>query len=498
MALHVPKAPGVHQMLRGGARVYSGMEEAVLRNINACKEFSHSLRTAFGPNGMAKIIVNYLNNQFVTSDAATIVRELEIQHPAIKVLADAAFVQQDEMGDAVNYVIILAGALLEYAEEPLSMGVTPAEIADGYELALAFAENHLTKMVAYDFTDICSLESVKKILNSVIQSRQFGLEDVLTPLVAQGCVAVRSATDDFSTGRLRVCKILGGGLHASTVVRGMVLKRIVSGVVRDATDAGVAVYDCPVDYSRTETKGTVLFHTAAELRNYSHDEDRILEEQIRALAEAGVKVVVCSGKVGDMALHFLNKHHLMVVRLISKFDLLRVSEAVGARVLCNLKPPLKEELGHSDEVIASEIGDNCVIIFRRNRQINRVDEGKGDSIVGCPLATVLLRGATDAAMDNAERAMQSALAVYNAALRDGRFVAGAGATEIELRKELLSHANTLPGMEQYAIRQFAKALEIIPRCIAENTGANATESLDSVIDAHNWGHMYAGMDIETQ
>lgn len=485
MALHIPKAPGVPQMLKDGARMFSGLEEAVYRNINACKQFAQSVRSAYGPNGMNKMIINHIEKQFVTSDAGTIIRELDVEHPAAKLMVLASQMQDAEVGDGTNFVIVLSGALLEAAEELLRLGVTTSEIAEGYEKALDKCLEILPQLICHEIKDCKNMEAVINGIKPAIMSKQYGNEDFIAGLVAKACVAILPEKTTFNVDNVRICKILGAGLLQSEMLSGMVFKREVEGDVSSASKAKIVIYSCPVDITQTETKGTVLIKTADELLNFSKGEESLLEKQIKDIADAGVKVVVAGAKFGDMALHFLNKYGVMAVRLNSKFDLRRLAKTVNATVLPRLTTPTTEELGYCDSVRVDEVGDTRVVVFSMDSSESRI-------------STIVIRGSTDNYMDDIERAIDDGVNTFKSIARDGRFLPGAGATEIELAQQLLTYADTLPGLEQYAVRKFAVELENIPRALAENSGANATEVVNNIYKAHRENNKLAGYDIDSE
>lgn len=389
--------------------MYSGLEEAIYRNIAACKEFSQSVRSAYGPNGMNKMIINHLGKQFVTSDAGTIIRELDIEHPAAKLIVLASQMQEMEVGDGTNFVVILAGALLEQAEELLRLGVTTAEIADGYEKGLVKALEILEKQVLHTASVTeADPTKLKEVLRTAIMSKQYGQEDFVADLIYKACSSVVNESDTaFNVDNVRVCKILGSTLYRSEVVNGMVFKRFVEGNTNGAVNAKIALYACPVDIMQTETKGTVLIKSAEELTKFSRGEESLLEQQIKAIAESGAKVVVAGAKFGDMALHYCNKYNLMAVRLMSKFELRRLSKAVNGTVLPRLTPPTQEELGYCDLVVVEELGDTSVVAFRNQSKDSRI-------------ATIVIRGATDNFMDDIERAIDDGVNTYKGLTKDGR------------------------------------------------------------------------------
>ncbi|XP_062562098.1 T-complex protein 1 subunit theta [Armigeres subalbatus] len=485
MALHVPKAPGFASMLKEGARAYSGLEEAVYRNINACKEFASSVRSAYGPNGMNKMIINHIEKQFVTSDAGTIMRELDVEHPAAKLMIQASQMQEAEVGDGTNFVVVFCGALLEAAEELLRLGVTTSDITEGYEKALDLALEALPSLVCHEVKDYRNQEQVKEALKASIMSKQLGNEDFISELITKACVSILPEKTTFNVDNIRVCKILGSGLHTSEVVHGMVFKRFVEGEITSAKNAKIAMFSCPVDIIQTETKGTVLIKSADELKNFSQGEENLLESQIKAIADTGAKVIVAGGKFGDMALHYMNKYNLMAVRLNSKFDLRRLSKAVNGTVLPRLTAPSSEELGYCDNVFVNELGDTSVCIFRSEGSDSRI-------------ATIVIRGSTDNYMDDIERAIDDGVNTFKGLSRDGRFLPGAGAVEIELARLSLEYADTLPGLDQYAVGKFAVALEAFPKALAENSGINATEIVNKLYLAHKEGKKNEGFDIDAE
>lgn len=482
MALHVPKAPGIAQMLKDGARYFSGLEEAVYRNIQACKLFAQTVRTAYGPNGMNKMVIDHIEKLFVTNDAATIISALEVEHPAAKLLVLASKMQEAEVGDGTNFVIIFAGALLEAAEEMLRLGINISEIVEGYEISVKKALEILPTLVCHEIEDFRDEEKVKVGIKTAIMSKQYGNEDALASLVTKACVSILPEKTTFNVDNVRVCKILGSGLSSSEVVQGMIFKRQVEGNVTKKDNANIAVFTCAVDVMQTETKGTVLIKSADELMKFSRGEESLLESQIKAIADSGATVVVSGGKFGDMALHYMEVYNLMAVRIPSKFDLRRLCKSVGATALPKLVPPTKEELGFADSVNIDEIGDTIVVKFTLNGKESRI-------------STVVIRGSTDNYMDDIERAVDDGVNTFKGITRDGRFLPGAGATEIELASQLTTYADTLPGLEQYAARRFATALEVFPKTLAENSGSHASELLSKLYAAHKEGKKNHGFDI---
>ncbi|XP_047577340.1 T-complex protein 1 subunit theta isoform X1 [Lutra lutra] len=485
MALHVPKAPGFAQMLKEGAKHFSGLEEAVYRNIQACKELAQTTRTAYGPNGMNKMVINHLEKLFVTNDAATILRELEVQHPAAKMIVMASHMQEQEVGDGTNFVLVFAGALLELAEELLRIGLSVSEVIEGYEIACRKAHEILPDLVCCSAKNLRDVDEVSSLLHTSIMSKQYGNEVFLAKLIAQACVSIFPDSGHFNVDNIRVCKILGSGICSSSVLHGMVFKKETEGDVTSVKNAKIAVYSCPFDGMITETKGTVLIKTAEELMNFSKGEENLMDAQVKAIADTGANVIVTGGKVADMALHYANKYNIMLVRLNSKWDLRRLCKTVGATALPRLTPPVLEEMGHCDSVYLSEVGDTQVVVFKHEKEDGAI-------------STIVLRGSTDNLMDDIERAVDDGVNTFKVLTRDKRLVPGGGATEIELAKQITSYGETCPGLEQYAIKKFAEAFEAIPRALAENSGVKANEVISKLYAVHQEGNKNVGLDIEAE
>jgi len=470
-------------MMKDGAKHFKGLEEAVYRNIDACRQLTRILRSSYGPNGMNKMVINHLDKLFVTNDAATMLKELEVQHPAAKMLVMAAQMQEQEIGDGTNLVLIFAGALLDNAEELLKSGLSPAEVIEGYELACKYTLEVLPELSCYTIKDLRDAEDVARCIRPVIASKQYGNEDFLAKLITKVCLQVYPQSGHFNVDNVRVQKIMGSGMYASEIVQGMVFRRAVEGNITKVKDAKMAVFSCALDSMATETKGTVLIKSADELENFSKGEEDLLESQIRAVHEAGCNVIVCGGKAADMAIHFCNKFNIMVVRLTSKFDLRRLCKATSATALPRVTPPTPEESGHCDMVSVAEIGDTEVVIFKQERE---------DSAV----STVVIRGSTTNVMDDVERAIDDGVNTFKSLTRDPRLLPGAAAVEMELARRISAHGKTMPGLAQYAVQAFSESLEVVPRMMAENAGVKPTELISNLNAAHSEGQINAGFDIE--
>ncbi|CAL8102316.1 unnamed protein product [Calicophoron daubneyi] len=483
MALHVPRAPGFMSMLKEGARYYEGLEEAVYRNIEACVALARTTRSTFGPSGQNKIVINHLGRQFITNDAATILRELEVAHPAAKILVMASQQQEQEAGDGTNIVFQLAGSLLEQARDLLRMGLSVSQVTEGFEVAKKKAVEILDELVVESVPDVRNFSAVKRVIKTTIMSKQIALAEFLTNLITKACISILPKTTHFNVDNVRVLKILGSGVESSRIVRGMVFRRETEGEIKEVHDCKIAIFSCPVDTLQTETKGTVLLTSADELTQFSKGEENLMEKHLQSIRDTGAKIIVSGGKVGDIALHYANKLGLMVVRLSSKFDIRRLCQATGAVALPRLTTPTPEELGHVAHVRSEEIADAHVIVFEQDAH-----EGS--------VVTILVRGSTDNIMDDVERAIDDGVNAFKCLTRSPKLVAGAGATEIELARRLIAYADTLTGLEQYAVREFGRAFEITVKALAENAGEKATEQIALLYAKHETGQTSTGVIVK--
>ncbi|KAK4169367.1 chaperonin Cpn60/TCP-1 family [Cladorrhinum sp. PSN259] len=486
MSLNIPSAPNAG-LFKGGYNNYDSEDGAVLRNIDACRAISSTVQTSLGPYGRNKIVINHLQKMILTSDAATILRELDVVHPAAKLLVMASQQQESEMGDATNLVIVLAGELLKKAEELLRMGLKTSDIVTGYERAQKIALDFLEELEVDKVEDLRSQEELSKAIRTVIASKQNGNEVFLANLVAEAVLAVLPKNPaNFNVDNIRVVKIMGSSLEQSRVVKGMVFPKEPDGSVKKAQKAKVGVFTCPIDTSQTETKGTVLLHNAAEMLNFTKGEEDQLEAAIKELHDVGIRVVVAGSTVGELAMHYLNRYGILVIKILSKFELRRVCRVVGATPLARLGAPMPDELGNIDIVETQEIGGDRVTVFRQEDEMTRT-------------ATLVLRGATQNHLDDIERAVDDGVNVVKAITKDARLVPGAGATEIELVERIQAVGDKTQGLPQYSIKKFGEAFEVVPRTLAESAGLDATEVLSRLYAAHQKQDGWStGVDIENE
>jgi T-complex protein 1 subunit theta len=494
-------AAGLGGMLKQGHEHYfdddaSDGGAVVSRSIGAACELSRMLSSSLGPQGRNKLVVNHLEKIIVTSDCASILKEIEVEHPAAKLLELAVQQQETECGDGTNLALMFAGELLTQTLELMkNMGWRhKTDILEGYHLAATKLLNDLlcsstadggcvVEQLAHPASSPEALKELQeKVLKPVLGSKQYGTEDVLSDLVGQACQIVLKEGQALQPESIRTVKILGGHLKQSVCVQGFVAQRGVETTKTSCEKAKIAVYASGIEASATEAKGTVLMKTADDLKNYNRTEEAKMEEIIQGIAESGVQVVVTGGNISDMALHFIEKFGLMALKLGSKWELRRLCQATGSTALVRLGTPTPEEMGYST-VTQKSVGGKTVTVFE-----NDVD---GSS----KIATLVLRASTSSVLNDLERAVDDGVHAVQMACKDGRIVYGGGACEMECAVQLDRFADQHPGLEQYAIRAFAKSLECVAHTLADNAGWNAVQTLADMRAAHVNGQADVGVDI---
>lgn len=492
-------ASGLPGMLKEGSRHIqdesAGSASVVLRNIDACLQLSRMVQSSMGPQGRCKLVVNHLEKILVTSDCAAILKQVEIEHPTANLLAMAVKKQEEERGDQTNFVLTFAGELLWQTAlliQKMTWQTAP-EILAGYQQALSLVEAEYLPAQVCETVTTFDKPTLMRVLLPVLQSKQYGAAEILAPLVADACLLLMGSNTESSSRpalaieAIRTVSILGSSVRQSTLLEGYVAKRGLETSVTSVQDCKIAVYASGIEASSTEAKGTVVMKTAADLQAYNRSEEDKMKDIIAGIAAAGVKLVVSGGNISDMALHFLDKYGLACLRVGSKFELRRLCQAVGATALVRLGTPMADEMGHASSVKQQELGDQTVTVFQVG--------------ASSKLATIVLRASTKTVLADLERATDDGVQAVAQLCKDGRLVYGGGCVEMACSTALLRRADQVPGLAQYALQAFGKALQIMPRVLAENAGykaATAVANLQAAHAAHGDGICDAGIEIDKE
>jgi T-complex protein 1 subunit theta len=476
------KGPSFSGFYKDGTRNFKGTDEVVLRTVEMVHDFASMSRTSIGPNGMKKIIQNHFGKLFVTGDASTMIEQAEVQHVGAKMLANAAKMQAEQVGDGTNLVVVFGGELLHLAAGLIEAGIHIRDIVTGYERGLAKALEIIktlhTKAIHYDLNDTASVVAA---LKTPLSSHQFLDADHLAALSAAACLnAYPNRKGKFSVDNVRTVKALGGSVSDSYFVRGFAVQREVMGTIRRMTDCHLAVFATSFDLPESDTKMQTVFKSGAELQNYSLTQEQRMGELVSSIAVKGVNVVVCQSKITELALHYLEKHGILALQLPSNYDIRRLCRAVGATPLLRISSPTPEEIGSCPLVECQEVGSTALVVFE----------------AGGGISTIVVRGATPNVIDDVERSLDDATNSFLVMTEFPQLVPGAGACEMEVAVQLARWADTLPGMDQYGVRKFAEAFEVVPRTIAENSGLRIADFMAKLRAAHSKpGGQNAGVDV---
>ncbi|EFO65000.1 TCP-1 chaperonin subunit theta [Giardia lamblia P15] len=496
---------GSSSMMKVGTNSYSGLEEAVFKNIEACIQLVRITRTSMGPNGLSKMILNHLEKLVITKNASAIATEIEVNHPAAKMLVMAAQNQALEYGDGTNLVVTLAGELLERAKDLLEQGLVVTDIIAGYERALRHIlnkldSNSLSTLIHRPFGDLHDKKQLALAIKPALASKQSGYEDFLSELVAEACIQVIPENPRlFNPESIRIAKVPGKSIMDSFVVRGFVIPTLPRGAVQRMQNCRIAVYGCAIELDRTETKGTVLLQSAEELLDLSASEEKAMDAKIKEFFDNGINVIVSQMSFHDLALHFCDKYNILAVKIGSKFEVRRFAKSVGAALNMTFRVPEKEKIGTCSEMTIEEIGDKQVIVARDDGSTNITnDSGTAeDAGVNCrDITTIVLRAATQSVLNDVSIAIGNAVNVVKATCSDDRFLPGAGAAEMALATNLHDLASKEPGLQQYSIHAYAEALEVVPRLLAETAGLPADEVMTEMQSKHVQGVDYTGVNID--
>ncbi len=458
-------------------------KDAQRNNIMAAKLVAETVRTTLGPKGMDKMIVDSIGDITVTNDGVTILNEMQIEHPTAKMLVEIAKTQEEQVGDGTTTAVILAGELLKNAEKLLDQEVHPTMIIKGYREAAIKAQeilNNIAETLTKDDKD-----TLKKIAITAMTGK--GAENAkekLATLIVDAVTAVQ-AENKVSLSDIKVEKKVGGSIEESELIQGLVLDKEVvhNSMPTSIKDARIALIDAPLEVKNTEIDAKIQLTDPNQLQGFIDQEEKILKDMVQKIVDSGAKVVLCQKGIDDIAQYYLAKEGIMAARRVKKSDMEMLARATGAKIVSKINELDSEHIGDSGLVEEVKYGDEEMIFVRECKHPKSV--------------TILVRGGTEHVIDEVERAVKDAIGDLIATLQIGKVVAGAGAPEIEVAKKLREFANSLSGREQLAVLNFADAMEIVPRTLAENAGLDPIDMLTELKAAHESGKKWSGLDVFT-
>ncbi|BAM69959.1 chaperonin [Methanothermobacter sp. CaT2] len=464
-------------VLPEGTSRYLG-RDAQRMNILAGKILAETVRTTLGPKGMDKMLVDSLGDIVVTNDGVTILKEMDIEHPAAKMLVEVAKTQEDEVGDGTTTAVIIAGELLKKAENLLEMEIHPTIIAMGYRQAAEKAQEILDD-IAIDASD---RDTLMKVAMTAMTGK--GTEKAREPLAELIVDAVKQVEEDGEVEKdhIKIEKKEGAAVDDSTLVQGVIIdkERVHPGMPKKVENARIALLNCPIEVKETEVDAEIRITDPSQMQAFIEQEEQMIRDMVNSIVDTGANVLFCQKGIDDLAQHYLAKAGVLAVRRVKKSDMEKLSKATGANIVTNIEDLSPEDLGEAGVVSEKKISGEEMIF---------VEECKEPKAV-----TILVRGSTEHVVSEVERAIEDAIGVVAATVEDGKVVAGGGAPEIEIAKRLKDYADSISGREQLAVSAFAEALEIVPKTLAENAGLDSIDVLVDLRAAHEES-AYMGIDV---
>jgi len=473
-------------ILKEGAERTTG-KSAQRNNILAAKTIAEAIRSSLGPRGMDKMLVDSFGDVTITNDGATILKEIDVEHPAAKMLVEVAKAQDEEVGDGTTSSVILAGELLKRAEKLLDQKIHPTVITEGFRKASSKALEILDSIaISIDPKDKDMLK--KAAITSMSSKIISEYSEMISKIVVDACLAVSEEIDgkiQVDLDRIQIQKKDGAALDETQFISGIILdKEIVnSGMNKRIEEAKVLLISSAVEVEKTEFDAKLQITSPDQITAFLDQEQKMLEDLANKIADTGANVVICQKGIDDMAQHFLVKKGISAIRRVKKSDLDKLSKATGATIFSNLDDMHAEGLGYAGLVEERKI---------MNENWTFIEKCKHPKSV-----VVFIRGGTELVVDEADRSIHDALSVVKDCIEEPSIVGGGGAPELEVAKELRRYAETLQGREQLAVKVFADSLEIIPKTLAQNAGFDQIEILMKVRAAHGKGLKFAALNLNT-
>jgi len=451
----------------------------------AAKAIAEALKTTLGPKGMDKMMVDGTGDVVITNDGATILREMDIEHPVAKMIVEVARAQEDEVGDGTTTAVVIAGGLLDNAEELIDIGVHPTVIVQGYKAAQKKAYDFLEEMavtVSKEDRDI-----LKKIAETAMTGKGIEIfKEKLTEICVDAAAAIEEDGKVDVEERVNFVKIGSGSLRDTELCEGVVLdkERLNPEMPKKVAGAKIVLLDSTLELKKLSTDAKVTITSPESLSSFREGEDEVLREKVDAMAKVGANVVFCKQGIGAYASRYLENYGIIAARRVSDEDMRFLALATGGKIVTDPLEMTGEDLGSADLVKEKKVGRDKKMIFV-------------EGCHGAKAVTVVIHGSSEQLRDNVERALEDALWSVATVLESKKIVPGGGAPEIEVAEKLRQYASIMTGRDQLAVRAFADAVEEIPLNLAENAGFDSIDALVNLRSSHGSGNKSYGLDIET-
>ena len=471
-------------LLKDGATETKG-REAQKNNIAAAKIIAEIVHTSLGPRGMDKMLEDDLGDVTITNDGATILKEIDVQHPAAKMLVEISKTTDNEVGDGTTSVVVLAGALLESAESLINQDVHPTIIVDGYRKAARKAKQLLQEIA--DTVSPNDKTLLQKIAKTAMQTKLVRKDSThLADIVVKAVLAVAEKDGEayrVDEDDIKVEKKAGGSIKDSLIIEGIVLDKEVvhAGMPKKASEAKIALINTALEINKTETDAKINISNPQQLKTFLDEENRMLKTMVDKIVASGATVLICQKGVDDMVQHYLTKSGILTVRRVKESDMTKLAKATGARITTNLDDLFEKDLGTAQLV-----------------EERKIEEDRWVFIEGCrhpKSVSLLLRGGSQRVVDEVERSVHDSVMVVKDVMEMPSIVAGGGAPETYTATKLRTWSKTLEGREQLAAEKFAEALESIPLTLAENAGMDPIDTLTNLRSKQLKGEKWIGVDV---
>jgi len=473
-------------ILKDGSKREKG-KGAVFGNITAARAVADAVRSTLGPRGMDKMLVDSMGDVVITNDGVTILKEVDIEHPAAKMMVEVAKAQDQEVGDGTTTAVILAGELLKRSEELIGQNVHPTVITAGFRMAADRALEILDS--AAEKVAVSDRETLRKLaMTSIASKSSSGSKELLSDIAVDAVRSVAETTGGRAAvdlDNILVTKKHGGAVEDSVLVQGIIVdKEAVSPAMPKRLEkASVALLDCALEIKKTEVDAKIEIRKAGQRQAFLDAEEKSLRRMADRLKEAGATAVFCQKGIDDLVQHYLAKAGIYAARRCKRSDMEKLSKATGARMVSRLEDLSKDDLGRAGLVEERKIGDDRMTFVTDCEKARAV--------------SILLRGGTEHVVDEMERSLHDALSVVAAAVEDGRISTGGGSAAMEVALGLREFSSSVGGREQMAISAFADAMEVVPRVLAENAGLDPIDILIELRKAHKAGRRNAGVNVFT-
>jgi archaeal chaperonin len=473
-------------VLREGTKREKG-RGALTNNIQAAKAIADAVRSTLGPRGLDKMMVDSMGDVVVTNDGVTILKEMDVEHPAAKMLVEVAKTQDQEAGDGTTTAVVLAGELLKRAETLVEQNIHPTIISQGYRMASRKALDILQQIshpVATTDHETLKQIAITSMASKSVSFNREALGDIAVKAVS--AVAEKKGEGTYvDLDNIQIVKKQGGQMSDTSLIEGVIVdkEKVHSGMPSRVENPKIALLDAALEIKKTEIDAKIEINEPSQLNAFLQEEENMLKRMVESVKKSGANVVLCQKGIDDLAQHYLAKEGIYAVRRVKKSDMEKLAKATGANIVSKISELTPQDVGTAGLVEERKIGDDALTFVTGAKKARAV--------------SILIRGGTEHVLDEIERSLDDALNVVAVAVEDGRYVIGGGATASELALHLRDEAAKVGGREQLAFESFAEALETIPRTLAENAGLDPIDIVIELRKAHKSGHKGAGVNIVT-